>query len=152
MKADGRHDVGHVKVAKHLSNVATAIAEKEFEIIKEVAGTYCAILNICGEQFLGAYVNSGAELNVTGKAQAKAYDREYGSSMVERENQRMFKFGDGHHRGNGRLNICKPVSRAYYCRMLAEIIDAEVLLLLGLDALSDMKAVLVFDADRLIST
>lgn len=151
MKTDGKHDVGIVQLLQKVTGVAAATAENEFEPVKKVTATNCAILNIYGERSLGACVESGAELTVIENAQTEVYAREYGGSMVERESQRLFKSGDGRHRDIGRLNIRMTVSRSYYCKLSAEVIDIGVPLLLGLDALLDMKVVSDFYADRIVS-
>lgn len=44
-----------------------------------------------------------------------------------------------------------PVSRSYHCKPSAKFIDIGVLLFLGLDASSDIKVVLGFDPDQLVS-
>lgn len=64
--------------------------------------------------------------------------------------ERAFKFGYVRHSGLSVIDIGMPVSESHSFDLSAEIFDVHITLLLGLDALSGMRAILDFAEDVLI--
>lgn len=62
---------------------------------------------------------------------------------------RVYKFGDEKRLGLGVIVINMLVSKSHYNEITTEVVDVEVLFLLRLDIIKEMRAVFYFEKDQL---
>jgi hypothetical protein len=86
-------------------------------------------------RFMGAAIDTGAERSIIGIRQAENYCRETGRPLKLTESNLLFRFGDAIPRRSLRtLPVCMPTPDGALA-FSADVVDAEVPLLLGMDTL-----------------
>lgn len=103
------------------------------------------------QSFNGACVDSGTEVTVMGMPQARLYCELFGTQFVPLKSNRVYKFGGQRYQGLGTIDVKIPISFDHYVSIPAEVVDCDVPLLLGLDQIADLKAVLDFEKDSIMS-
>lgn len=105
-----------------------------------------------GEEFFGACIDSGAQRTVIGASQAEAYSRLAGMQLSRSAPFPLrFKFGDRTHLGQGIIQIRLPIQQHHFTTVVANIVNLDIPLLLGLDVLTQLRATIDFAEDVLSS-
>lgn len=106
------------------------------------------------DEFLVAFIDSGAQRTVIGKRQPDKYDSLTKNGHVKRTHQctTRFKFGNTTYDGLGKLNVRIPIVDDYFIDVEASILDVDVPLLIGLDVLKRLKVILDFSEFTMSST
>lgn len=103
------------------------------------------------EIFYGACIDSGAQLTVIGLTQENAYCRSHEGFITEFVKPLTFRFGGRRHEGIGRLKIRVPVKFSHIIDIVADAVDVKISLLLGLNVLTQLKAILYVDNNVIMS-
>lgn len=100
-----------------------------------------------GKDFIGDCIDSGAQRTVIGRQQATEYTEITGTTRMADTNSGVTKFifGDSSYDGLGRIVIRIPIINDYFVDIMAQIVNVDVPLLLGLDVLERLKIVLYFN-------
>lgn len=106
---------------------------------------------IYADDFHGAYVVSGAQNTVIGKRQAPAYKAEFVIDIRPRIFSQPFCFGERQYRGIVFPGDRTTVLQYHFIEVGAEVVDVSVSLLIRLNAFSNMRAILYFKTDRILS-
>ena len=92
-------------------------------------------------EFLGACIDTGAQMSVIGKQQAMTYFSYIGEEFKPTRQNRpaRFNIGNRRHVGLGHVQIRIPIDDSHVLCPCIEVVDVDVPLLLGLDFLDDYK-------------
>lgn len=86
-------------------------------------------------------MNIGATRTCIGWQQAKAYAREHKERLRLTKSEYAFRFGDGLYMSQGVLSVCLPTLDGSFILVRADVVHADVPLLIGLDFLDEEKLV-----------
>lgn len=120
---------------------------------REVFVMQCGWDSPCFQEFAGACVDSGAQKTVIGADQARSYCALVNGQMkrVDGLQKLIYTFGSHQHSGIGQVNILVPISHSFFLSFDADVVDANVPLLLGLDVLTSYRMILNFADDEVTS-
>lgn len=94
------------------------------------------------KRFKEACINFGAQLTIIGESQAKNYCKEYGETIKKFLSDHKYRFGRKRHRAVGSIKIRLPISESHVIIIKADVVDAKVSFLLGLDVLKNLRVLL----------
>ena len=144
---------------KHGSSEKRSIPNFEGWITKEVCqvsvnSTTSSTFESCqynDRQFQGACGDNGSQGTVIGVKQAKAYCKMTGKRYVLQRSKTRYKFGDGCRNSFGALEIRLTIPHGGYLPIIADVVDADIPLLLGLDLLRQERLLLNYITNELES-
>lgn len=124
------------------------LSQKEDALVLE---TTSHVLTSDQEKFHGACIDSGAQITVVSYRQAETDCRQHGGSLSPTFSRGTYRFGNKRPRGTGWTRIRVPVSAPHILDVKADVVDVDIPFLLGLDVISDLKALLDVGNDKIVS-
>ena len=96
---------------------------------------------LVANRFHGACLDIGAQRTCIGLPQAKALMKRQGTRLKLKPSPYVFKFGDVRHKSLGQVNICIPTPNYTFIEVNADVVPADVPLLIGIDTLDKYQLV-----------
>lgn len=103
------------------------------------------------EIFHDACVDSGEQLAVICLGQAIAYCRLCGGDIAKSLQPLTFRFWENRFKGIGKLKIRVPFNASHILDVIADDVDVQISFLAGLDVLTQLKAILNFENNIILS-
>ena len=156
-KNDDRTEEYEIKFAQSIFGVAPDVDEPTEEPVRSpydklIHKGICAfssqeLINFAKQrsvEFSGDCMDYGAQVSVVGEPQAKAFcqDMSIGYVLDVSGHPRQFKFGDYAQNSNGTLEFRVTVGQNYFVSIIANVVEIDVPLILGLDILESYKLVI----------
>ena len=110
-------------------------------IITELPTTAQQFHNHATDKFHGACLDIGAQRTCIGIKQARALTSKQGIKLKLTPSPFVFKFGDVKHHSLGKMNIRIPTPNTGFLEIQADVVSADVPLLIGIDTLDKFKLV-----------
>lgn len=104
-----------------------------------------------GKKFEGVCVDLGAQQTVIALEQDQIYSKLVSVGINSKKSYRAYKFGDRRACRMGVLVVQILVSDSLFVNVATELVDADVLLLFGVDALNPLQVIICFEQDEIWS-